>query len=123
VELDPGGIYAPTATNRKRTGTPRSHQRTWVENGFFETLSLEGQPNLCPDIKALVGLAPNFLFRQVASAHFMRFSLKKTAHSVVSSAAYRKAGSPIVFVPGTLVRTWGTRPVSLNVTGVSNYAG
>ena len=30
---------------------------------------------------------------------------------------------PVVFVPGTLVRTWGTRPISSNVVGVSNYVG
>jgi hypothetical protein len=29
--------------------------------------------------------------------------------------------APVFFVPGTLVRTWGTRPISLNVVGVSNY--
>jgi hypothetical protein len=46
----------------------------------------------------------------VASMHFMRLSLLKAAHVVVSSAAYRKSGSPVFFVPGTLVRTWGTRP-------------
>jgi hypothetical protein len=27
---------------------------------------------------------------------------------------------PVVFVPGTLVRTWGTRPISSNVVGVSS---
>ena len=29
--------------------------------------------------------------------------------------------APVVFVPGTLVRTWGTRPVSWNFVGVSSY--
>jgi hypothetical protein len=41
----------------------------------------------------------------------------KAAHAVVSSATYRKSGSPIFFVPRTLGRTWGTRPV-LRLFGV-----
>jgi hypothetical protein len=47
----------------------------------------------------------------VALANLMRLSLLKAAHAVVSGAAYRKSGSPVLFVPGTLWRTWGTRPV------------
>ena len=38
-------------------------------------------------------LPPGFLWGLAASARFMRVSLKKTAHAVVSSAAYRKSGS------------------------------
>jgi hypothetical protein len=30
-----------------------------------------------------------------------------------------KAFEKTIFGPGTLVRTWGTRPISLNVVGVS----
>ena len=37
--------------------------------------------------------SPGFPVGLAASARFMRFSLKKTAHAVVSSAAYRKSGS------------------------------
>jgi hypothetical protein len=37
-------------------------------------------------------LGPGFPVQLVASAHFMRFSSKKTAHAIVSSAAYRKSG-------------------------------
>ena len=47
----------------------------------------------------------------MALASFMRLSLLKVAHAVLSGAAYRKSGSPVLFGPGTLWRTWGTRPV------------
>ena len=60
--------------------------------------------------KAIVGLRPDFLLSSMALANSMRLSLKKAAHAVVSSAAYRKSGSPRLFGPGTLWRTWGTRP-------------
>jgi hypothetical protein len=59
--------------------------------------------------KAMVGgLRQDFLCRFVASAHFMRLSLKKAAHAVLSSAAYRKSGSPPVFFgPGTPTASLG----------------
>jgi Zn-dependent protease len=56
------------------------------------------------------GLPPNFLWSLVALANLMRLSLQKAAHAIMSGAAYRKFGSPILFNPGTLGRTWGTRP-------------
>jgi hypothetical protein len=40
----------------------------------------------------------------------MRLSLQQAAHANMGGAAYRKSGSPVLFVPRTLVRTWGTRP-------------
>jgi hypothetical protein len=49
--------------------------------------------------RAMVGLPPDFLWSLVALANFMRLSLKKAAHAVVSSAAYRKSGSPRLFRP------------------------
>jgi hypothetical protein len=63
--------------------------------------------------KAVVcgGLPPDFLWSLVALAHLMRLSLLKAAHAVMSGAAYRKSGSPVLFGPRTLRRTWGTRPV------------
>jgi hypothetical protein len=49
----------------------------------------------------------------VALANLMRLSLLKPAHAVMSGAAYRKSGSPIVFNPCTRKsRTWSTRPES-----------
>src|ERR1700677_2862969 len=36
---------------------------------------------------------PDFLWSWLALMHFMRLSLMKAAHAVVSSAAYRKSGS------------------------------
>jgi hypothetical protein len=55
-------------------------------------------------------LPPNFLWSLAALANLMRLSLLKAAHAVMSGAAYRKSGSPILLNPGTLWRTWGTRP-------------
>jgi hypothetical protein len=43
------------------------------------------------------GLPPDFLWSLVALANFMRLSLLKAAHAVMSGAAYRKSGSPILF--------------------------
>jgi hypothetical protein len=61
-------------------------------------------------VRALEGLPPDFLCSVSASGHFMRLSLMKAAHAVLSSAEYRKSGSPVLFSPCTLGRTWGTRP-------------
>jgi hypothetical protein len=83
---------------RKGTGAPGSPQRTWAENGFFECFYLIRSRRLIRN-KAIVGASPGFPVKLLASAHFMRFSLKKTAHAVVSSAAYRKSGSPRRFRP------------------------
>jgi hypothetical protein len=47
------------------------------------------------------GLPPDFLWSLVALANFMRLSLLKAAHAVMSGAAYRKSGSPILFNPCT----------------------
>ena len=38
------------------------------------------------------GASQDFLWRWLALAKFMRLSLMKAAHAVVSSAAYRKSG-------------------------------
>ena len=53
---------------------------------------------------------PDFLWSLVALANFMRLSVQKAAHANLFGAAYRKSGSPVFLVPGSLVRTWGTRP-------------
>jgi hypothetical protein len=42
------------------TGAPRSPQRTWAENGFFQMLSLDGQLNPNPDMKSDRGAFPGF---------------------------------------------------------------
>jgi hypothetical protein len=91
-KIDFGGFCALTEPNRNWTGAPRSPQRT-----------------------------PDFLSSLLALAHFMRLSLLKAAHAVVSGAAYRKSGSPVVFGPGTLWRTWGTRPVPTRFCWESDY--
>ncbi len=60
----------------------------------------------------MVGLAPpDFLWGSVESPNFMRLSLQEAAHANLVGAAYRKSGSPVFFVPRTLGRTWGTRPL------------
>jgi hypothetical protein len=53
------------------------------------------------------GLPPDFLWSLVALAHLMRLSLLKAAHAVISGAAYRKSGSPILFNPCTQKREHG----------------
>jgi hypothetical protein len=47
------------------------------------------------------GLPPDFLWSLVALANVMRLSLLKAAHAVLSGAAYRKSGSPVLFNPCT----------------------
>ena len=61
--------------------------------------------------KAMVGLRPDFLWGLGESRNLMRLSLQKAAHANIGSAAYRKSGSPVFFVPRTPGRTWGTRNV------------
>jgi hypothetical protein len=46
-------------------------------------------------------LPPDFLWSLVALANLMRLSLLKAAPAVMSGAAYRKSGSPILFNPCT----------------------
>jgi hypothetical protein len=57
------------------------------------------------------GLPPDFLWSLLALVNFMRLSLLKAAHAVMSGAAYRKSGTPTssTHVPES-PRTWGTRP-------------
>jgi hypothetical protein len=51
--------------------------------------------------KTKEGLCPDFLWSLVALANLMQLSLLKAAHAVMSGAAYRKSGSPILFNPCT----------------------
>jgi hypothetical protein len=51
--------------------------------------------------------SPDFLWSLLALANLMRLSLLKAAHAVMSGAAYRKSGSPIVFNPCTRKREHG----------------
>src|SRR5277367_3420670 len=76
---------------------------------FFQCFHFRSTP-ICRK-KTKEGLPPDFLWSLVALAKLMRLSLLKAAHAVVSGAAYRKSGSPVLFGPRTLRRTWGTRPV------------
>jgi hypothetical protein len=66
-------------------------QRTWVENDSFDAFLHVG--------KKQSRASPGFPVKLVAPVHFMRLSLKKAAYAVVSSAAYRKSGSPRRFHP------------------------
>ncbi len=63
--------------------------------------------------KALVGLPPDFLLRLVALGSFMRLSLLKGAQVDVGEC--RVTGNPgrPSYSTDVLMRTWGTRPVSL----------
>jgi hypothetical protein len=61
--------------------------------------------------KAVAGLPPDFLSSLFALANLMRLSLLKAAHANLFCAVCRKSGSPALFGPRMLVRTWGTRPV------------
>ena len=49
------------------------------------------------------------------------FTRRGNRISIQISKLWWGASPPVVFVPGTLVRTWGTRPVSWNFVGVSSY--
>ena len=56
-----------------------------------------------------MGLPPDFLWSLVELANFMRLSLLKAAHAVVSGAAYRKSGvrcggrgAPVQFLMGSV---------------------
>jgi hypothetical protein len=53
------------------------------------------------------GLPPDFLWSLVALTNLMRLSLLKAANAVMSGAAYRKSGSPILFNPCTRKREHG----------------
>jgi hypothetical protein len=103
---------SPAEAMVKQRPSPRHHEKQLrkrrvplVRTGVrglkmaFPNAFTRGATEPRPGYKSFGGLPPDFLFRLVASAHFMRFSLKKTAHAVVSSAAYRKSGSPHRFRP------------------------
>ena len=77
----------------------RGLSRTWVEHDLFPMLSPPVYTYL--QEKKKEGLPPDFLWSLVALANFMRLSLLKAAHAVMSGAAYRKSGSPILFNPCT----------------------
>jgi hypothetical protein len=64
----------------------------------------------------MVGFARISFGSLLALANFLRLSLMKAAHANLFGAACRKSGSPVLFDPRTLRRTWGTRPVSVEVT-------
>jgi len=76
-----------------------------LELSSTEWIQLDGQ------FKAIVGLPPDFLLRLMALANFMRLSLLKAAHANLFGVPCRKCGSPVLFGPRTLRRTWGTFPV------------
>jgi hypothetical protein len=86
------------------SGWPRS--RFWAND---EPAARKGGRN------ALLGSSPStnpdFLWSLVGSLHFMRLSLKKGAHVVLSRAAYRKSGestgapSFALFAKGGIVRS------------------
>jgi hypothetical protein len=70
-----------------------------------------GTQHLLPVWPKLWWASPDFLWRLLALANFMRLSLMKAAHVNLFGAMCRKSGLPVFFGPRTLVRTWGTRPV------------
>jgi hypothetical protein len=60
-------------------------------------------PNLMA--KAMVGAPPGFPVWLGGIKELLRLSLQKAAHANMGGAAYRKSGSPHLFVPRTLGRT------------------
>jgi hypothetical protein len=76
---------------------------------MFRLLFLDGATR--SKVKTVVGLPPDFLSSLLALTDFVRLSLMKAAYADLFGAANRKSGSPFFFGPGTLVRTWGTRPI------------
>ncbi len=89
--------------------------RTWVEDDLFPMLSL--QAYTYSQEKRKEGLRPDFLWGLVALANLMRFSLLKAAHAVMSGAAYRKSGSPILFNPCTQKREHGAPVQGARLSG------
>src|SRR5271168_3396724 len=77
----------------------RGVSRTWVEHDLFPMLSPPVHTYL--QEKKKDGLPPDFLWSLLALANLMRLSLLKAAHAVLSGAAYRKSGSPILLNPCT----------------------
>jgi hypothetical protein len=73
--------------------------RVHVEHDLFPMLPPPVYTYL--EEKRKEGLPPDFLWSLVALANFVRLSLLKAAHAVMSGAAYRKSGSPILFNPCT----------------------
>jgi hypothetical protein len=64
---------------------------TWVSFGRYSHTPLE------PRHQCRVPHIPDFLWSFVGSLNFMRLSLEKGAHAVLSRAAYRKFGESLVF--------------------------
>jgi hypothetical protein len=54
---------------------------------------------------------PGFPVELVGVGDLHAASLMKAAHANLFGATCRKSGSPFFFVPCTLGRTWGTRPL------------
>jgi len=82
VRTQPASSLYPSRTSRNWTGAPGSHQRTWVEK-----IGAQPPPKL-------------LIFLRVVE---IRLGLGRTL--------LRKHSKNFIFNPGTLVRTWGTRPV------------
>ena len=73
-------------------------------------------------LKRLMGLPPDFLCSLVASTHFMRLSLKKAAYAVISSAVYRKSGSPRHFRPRYAEANLGHPSITSTSSYVLNFS-
>ena len=85
-------------------------------------------PCLAPDLpvdiaKNCGGTSPDFLSSLVALAHLMRLFLLKAAHVAAGKCHVAgNPGRPSFPGPGTLWRTWGTRPVPWVLLGRTNFA-
>jgi hypothetical protein len=97
-------------TPQLHTGALRSHQRTWAENDGRSPTTAFNHPCTCRRVPHI----SDFLCSFVDSLNFMRLSLKRGAHAVLSRAAYRKFGASRSFFarcgipqpfPSNLIRT------------------
>jgi hypothetical protein len=99
--------------NRNRTGAPRSPQRTWAEQDGrpgFPARGTHQRPRVRLSVRkaALKFANATKLNRKSGAAHESFCDINEQMQ-----ADKGKQSKHIVFGPGTLWRTWGTRPVPI----------
>jgi hypothetical protein len=109
--------------NRNRTGAPRSPQRTWAEQDGrpgFPARGTHQRPRVRLSVRkaALKFANATKLNRKSGAAHESFCDINEQMQ-----ADKGKQSKHIVFGPGTLWRTWGTRPVPIGQRLLSGRFG
>jgi hypothetical protein len=109
--------------NRNRTGAPRSPQRTWAEQDGrpgFPARGTHQRPRVRLSVRkaALKFANATKLNRKSGAAHESFCDINEQMQ-----ADKGKQSKHIVFGPGTLWRTWGTRPVPIGPAMTQTPAG